>query len=99
MAEHKPLDFISPLGDCLYLLMDEREGASKIIVTPDAYQQISETGRVIAKGPDASSHLNEGDRVIISYYSGIHLQLPQNYAESKYHRIVREHEILCRIKE
>ena len=90
------LSFIEPLGDNIYVLMDEREGASKIIISPDQYQQISEVGTVIAVG-DEVTKVGIGDKIIISYYTGSHLQLPESYSESKYHRIIREHEILCRV--
>jgi len=93
----EPLDFIEPLGDTLYIYMDERKGVSDIIVTVD-YQQISETGTVIAIG-DKVEDVAVGDKIIISYYTGTHLQLPQCYSDSKYHRIIREHEILARIRE
>jgi len=97
MAERKPLHFVDPLGDSIYVFMDAREQLSSIIVTPEARQQISETGVVVATGPDVEK-VGVGDRIIISYYTGAHLQLPECYSDSKYHRIVREHEILARIK-
>ena len=95
MSERKPLDFIEPLGDAIYIFMDEREGVSNIIITTE-YQQISEVGTVVKAGPDVQS-VNAGDKIVISYYTGTHLQLPECYSDSKYHRIIREHEILCRI--
>ena len=98
MSERMSLDFIDCLGDTIYILMDDREQKSSIIYTPENAQQISEVGTVVKKGPDVQL-VNIGDKVIISYYTGIHLQLPECYSESKYHRIIREHEILCRISE
>jgi len=94
--ERKPLSFIEPLGDTIYVFMDEREQKSSIILTPQDAQQISEVGTVVKKG-DEVNEVEVGDRIIISYYTGTHLQLPECYSESKYHRIIREHEILCRI--
>jgi len=93
----KPLDFLIPKGDCFYVFMDLREQKSKYIFTPEDAQQISETGVIIAKGPKASDEWNEGDRVLISYYTGTHLQLKECYSASKFHRIIREHEILGKI--
>jgi len=98
MSDRKPLPFIEPLGDTIYVLMDEREQKSSIIFTPQDAQQISEVGTVVKKGKEVNK-VEVGDKIIISYYTGIHLQLPECYSDSKYHRIIREHEILCRISE
>jgi len=91
----KPLDFIIPKNDCVYLYMDLRGQKSSIIVTPEVSQQISETGVIVAKGPEVSDEFNVGDTVMVSYYTKIHIQLKENYAKSQYHRIIREHEILA----
>jgi len=92
----KPLDFLEPFGDHIYVFMDERKTLSDIIVTPDS-QQITEVGTIMALGHKAKENFDVGDRIIISYNVGIHLQLKESYSTSKYHRIVRDHEILTRI--
>jgi len=92
------LDYLEPLGDNVYLEMDEREGVSKIIATPDAYRQRAEKGTVISIGPDVKG-LKPGDRVVISFHTGIHIQLPETYVRPDKHRIVREFEILAKLKE
>ena len=93
----RPLDFIQALGDSLYIFMDLREQKSKIIITPDESQQISEVGTIISKGDKVSSDYQVGNKVLIHYFTGTHLQIPECYSSSKYHRMIREHEILCGI--
>ena len=95
MSEKKPLDFIQAKGDHLYIMMDDREQKSNILITPQNVQQVSETGVIISKGSDVNPDWKIGDRVIISYYTGIHLQLKECYSTSMFHRMIREHEILA----
>lgn len=90
----KPMDFIVPFGDSLYVFMDIREQKSSIIVTPEESQQITEVGTIISRGDGVDQQFKIGDKVLISYYTGIHLQIKESYTTSKYHRLVREHEIL-----
>ena len=116
----RPLTFLEPKGDNIYLYMDLREQKSSIIVTPEVSQQISETGVIIAMGPKIGykkmgwiqrlwrrlwhlplnqSEWQIGDRVMIHYYTGTHIQLKEVYSTSRYHRIIREHEILTKINQ
>ena len=90
----RPLDFIEAKSDHLYIFMDKREQLSSIIVTPESRQQISESGIIISRGSDVNPDWKIGDRIAISYYTGTHIQLKECYSSSKYHRIIREHEIL-----
>lgn len=94
----KPLDFIEPFGDHLYIFMDVRGGVSKLIVTQN-YQQITEVGTVVALGEKAAEDFAVGDRIMISYNTGIHIQIKESYTTSKYHRIVRTYEILTKISQ
>ncbi len=89
----KPLDFLKAWGDRLYLFMDKREQVSKHVFTADR-SQITESATIISKGKDVSDEFVEGGKVLVSYHSGIHLQIEESYTTSKFHRIVREHEIL-----
>lgn len=89
----KPLDFLEPFGDNLYIFMDERKAVSNIIITADS-QQITETATVMALGDKAKENFKVGDKIMITYNTGIHIQIKESYSTSKYHRIVREHEIL-----
>jgi co-chaperonin GroES (HSP10) len=95
----KPLTFIEPKWDCLYVYMDARPQLSKIIVTTENSQQITEVGTVMAVGPKVEDGYKPGDRIVIHYFTGIHLQLPECYSYSQYHRIIRDHEILFKINQ
>jgi len=94
----KPLDFIKPFGDHIYLFMDGRSGISNVIITQN-YQQITETATIIALGKKAKKNFKVGDKVMISYNSGIHIQIKESYSTSKHHRILREHQILTKINQ
>jgi len=89
----KPLDFLQAWGDRLYLFMDERGELSKYVLVKDR-SQITESATIISKGKDVSDEFQVGGKVLVSYHSGIHLQIEESYTTSKFHRIVREHEIL-----
>ena len=93
------LTFIEPKGDCLYVYMDLRPPKSTIIETPEDSQQITEVGTVIAVGPKVEENYKPGDKIVIHYYTGVHLQLPECYSASKYHRILRDHEILFKVNQ
>lgn len=94
----KPLDFIEAHGDHIYLFMDVRGDVSSVLITPDR-QQITESATIISRGEDVTKDLQVGDKVLISYSTGIHIQIKESYTTSKYHRIIRDHEILTKINQ
>jgi len=95
----KPIEeLIRPVGQNLYIIMEERAGKMGTIEMPSSYQQRSEIAVVKAIG-DEVEKIAVGDRVLISYSSGTHVQLPETYTESSKHRIIIEHEILARLEE
>lgn len=94
----RPLDFLEAHDDHLYIMMDRRKEVSKYICRPDS-QQVTETGTVISKGSKVSDDFQEGDKVMIRYNIGVHIQIEENYTTSEFHRIVREHEIMTKINQ
>ena len=97
------LSYIHPVGDCLYLEMDERkeEMRGKIIM-PETRHQRCELGTVQAIGEEVNlegTNYEAGERVMVAYYAGIHIQLPETIGQESLHRIVRKHEILAKIGE
>ena len=89
---------IIPMGDNLYLQVEARVKKMGVIEMPDAYQQRTEKATVISIGDEVKKY-KEGDKVLISYNAGTHIQLPETYKESAAHRIIIEHNILCRYEE
>jgi len=100
------LDYIQPLGDNIYLEMDERkEEKPGLIVLQETRHQRTEIGTVIAMGsrlkiPDQIGYVTDlqiGDRVLISFYTGVQIQIPETISKEPLHRIVKEYEILAKI--
>lgn len=87
-----------PLEDRLYVQMDERLNKVGSIILSDNHSERTRTGVVAAVGPDVKT-LKAGDKIIISYYTGQSLHLPQFIGKEELHRIVREGEVLAVIEE
>lgn len=91
---------IRPHGNRLYLVLDmveERKIGS--LYVPDKHSEHSRTGIVRAVGEDVK-HYKPGDRVLISYYSGVVVDLPEINVLGEgqdVHRILREDEILAHV--
>lgn len=84
-----------PLGDRIYLVMDEFVEKIGSIFVSETHSERSRTGTVKAVGEDVKS-LKVGDRVLISFYTGIKLHTPETYSHEDLHRIVREGEVLMK---
>jgi co-chaperonin GroES (HSP10) len=90
---------LSPWGDRIYIVVDEPKESSGSIIIPQRHRERSRTATVSAIGEDVK-HFNVGDKVLISYYTGIFIDLLGMGLEGKedLHRIVREDEILAKIE-
>lgn len=89
---------IIPTGNNLYLKMEKRVEKMGLIEVPEAYQQRTEKAEVIAVGDEVEKY-KVGDKVLISYNAGTHIQLPETYKEQAIHRIIVEYNILCRYED
>jgi co-chaperonin GroES (HSP10) len=78
--------------------MEERVEKMGAIVMPGAFQQRTEKAEVMAVGAEVENY-KVGDKILISYSAGTHIQLPETYKEQAQHRIIIEHNILCRYEE
>lgn len=87
-----------PWGDRIYLILDDPKESVGLIQLPERHSERSRTATVSAIGEEVK-HFNVGDKVLISYYTGIFVHLPDLAFRSKedLHRIVREDEILAKI--
>jgi co-chaperonin GroES (HSP10) len=90
---------LSPWGDRLYIILDDPKESVGLIQLPEKHSERSRIATVAAIG-EGVTHFKVGDKVLISYYTGIFVHLPDLAYRSKedLHRIVREDEILARIE-
>lgn len=90
---------LSPWGDRLYIILDDPKESVGLIQLPEKHSERSRIATVISIG-EGVTHFKVGDKVLISYYTGIFVHLPDLAYRSKedLHRIVREDEILARIE-
>ena len=92
----KILETIIPLGNKVYIYVLERASKIGVIEMPEQHAQRSEEAVVIATGKDVEE-LEVGDKILISYHMGTHIQLPDTYSKEPRHRIISEFEILTKI--
>jgi co-chaperonin GroES (HSP10) len=83
----------------IYIYVPPRQTRLGSILTPESYSQITEHAVIVKKGPDVPEWFEEGDEILISYYSGKHIQLPEVYSDSDHHRIIVHSEILAKYSE
>lgn len=87
-----------PWGDRLYIILDEPKESVGSIILPERHSERSRVATVSAVG-EGVKHFNVGDKVLISYYTGIFIHIPDFAYRGKedLHRIVREDEILAKV--
>lgn len=89
---------IKPLGSNLYIYVLPRAKSIGLIEVPTQTAQRTEEAIVIAKGKGVEE-LEVGDKILISYSEGTHVQLPETYSREPHHRIIIEHNILCAVNQ
>jgi len=97
MMNIKPLDFIEAIWDRLYVIMEEKAGKIGKIELPESTRMRNQIGVVHSIGEQVKG-IKVGDRVLLSYGAGRHIQLPETYSVEPFHRIICDHEILCKVK-
>lgn len=91
------LENIRPLGSNLYIYVLPR--ATKIgLIEVAGVAQRTEEAIVIAKGKGVEE-LEVGDKILISFSEGTHIQLPETYSKEPRHRIIIEHNILAGVNQ
>jgi len=96
------LEKIKPLPGKMYVKVDDRTKSMGRIIVPEQYSQLSETGTIIKINEDKETKeagLKEGQRILFTFYAGVHIQLPETYTESHLHRILAPNEVLAIIEE
>lgn len=89
---------IVPLGNNVYLYVLPRATKIGIIEVPTQTAQRTEEAIVIAIGKGVEE-LGVGDKVLISFHSGTHIQLPETYSREPQHRIIAEFNILVKVNQ
>lgn len=93
----EPLKFIQPIKDKIYITIEEKAEEIGSIIIPQDAKMRSQIGVIQAKGEEVNG-FEIGDKVLISFGAGIHIQLPETYSFEPFHRIIVEHEILSKVK-
>jgi len=94
--ENGYLKFIHPKKDRLYITVEEKAGQIGSIILTDNVRMRSQIAIVRAIGEEVKE-FKVGDKVLISFGAGIHIQLPETYSVEPFHRIITEMEILSLI--
>ena len=87
---------MEPLGTNVYIYMLPRIKKLGLIEMPEAHREYTEKAMVIAIGKDVKE-LEVGDKILIPYHEGTHLQIEETYNKSSLHRIIIEHNILTKV--
>jgi co-chaperonin GroES (HSP10) len=89
---------LQPLGSNVYIYVLSRDKKMGRIEMPGQYRLHTETAIVIAVG-EKVEELKVGDKVLITFNQGSHLQITETYNESSQHRIIIEHNVLTKVGE
>lgn len=84
--------------DKLYIKVLDRPSTMRGIPVPNSYSMATEKAEVISAGEKITS-FKPGDKILVYYSSGIHIQTEETYTESSKHRLIREHEILAKYED
>lgn len=93
----EPLSFIRPIKDKIYITIEEKAGKIGLVELPGDARMRSQIGMIQAIGEEVTG-FEVGDKILISFGAGIHIQLPETYSNEPFHRIIVEHEILSKVK-
>lgn len=93
----KPLDFLLGWQDRIYITVEEKAEKIGQIEMPGNARMRSQIGVVQVFGDEVKG-LKVGDKILISFDAGIHIQLPETYSFEPHHRVIRDSEIIMRVK-
>ena len=95
--EKETLD-LKPLGNNVYIYVLPRAKKIGLIELPGHHRKHTEEAIVIAVGRGVEE-LEIGDKVLITFNQGTHLQITETYSESSVHRIIAEFNILTKVNQ
>jgi len=97
MKDIIPLSFITPVRNNLYVTVEDKADKISTIILPENARMRSQVAIVRAVGPEIKDY-KIGDKILITFHAGIHLQLPDTYSVEDKHRIISDHEILAKVQ-
>jgi len=86
------------MGDRMYIRLDKMVDKIKNIFVPDEHREPSRIATVMKVGPDVTK-FKVGDRVLVSFYTGVPINLPQYDMNPVLDKIATESEILSLVFE
>ena len=92
----EPLDFIQPILDKIYITVEDKAEKIGLVEIPGDARMRTQIATVQAVGKDVEE-LKKGDKILIPFDAGLHIQLPETYSFEPFHRIIRDHEIWSKV--
>jgi co-chaperonin GroES (HSP10) len=89
---------MKPLRNNIYIYILPRIEKLGLIEMPQQHREYTERAMIIAVGKDVEE-LEVGDKILIPYHEGTHIQIAETYTESSIHRIIAEYNILTKIED
>ena len=85
---------IKPLGNRILVKLEPMVETKGILVMPDKHREQSRIGKALACG-EACTRVKDGDRLLLSYYTGVGLDLWHEEMDVTTDKIVTEEEVLA----
>ena len=89
---------VAPQGDRLYVRLDPMVEKVKNIFVPDDHREPSRIATIKEVGPEVKK-FKVGDRILVSFYTGVPINLPQYDLDPALDKIATESEILALVHE
>lgn len=89
---------IIPYGDKIYIRVLERATKIRNVFVPQDHKMRTEKAEVVSVGENVK-YFKPGDKILVMFYSGVHIQTPETYSQEPTHRLIVEHEILARFED
>jgi co-chaperonin GroES (HSP10) len=83
-----------PLGNRILVKLEPMVEKKGLIELPNKHREQSRVGVAVAIGPDVL-HIKKGDRLVLSYYTGVGLDFWNEEMEVTTDKIVSEEEVLA----
>ena len=87
-----------PQGDRRHIRLEKMAEKIKSVFLPDDHKEPSRIAEVLERGPDVTK-FKSGDRVLVSFYTGVPINLPQYDLDPVLDKIVTQDEILSLVVE
>jgi len=89
---------IIPQGSRVYLVLDEHKEKEGSIYLPEKHSERSRVATVIEVGKEVKLY-EKDDRVLVSWYTGVIMNVMGMDMKADLHRMLNEDEILAKVEE